>query len=41
MIENGDPVFGPLSRASSGVNVCVATNIAGEERAELNLIVEG
>ena len=41
MVEDGVPVFGPLSRSSTGVYVCVGINTEGEDRAELSLVVEG
>ena len=42
VVEDGAPVLGLyLTRSSSGVYVCVATNAAGEGRVELRLIVEG
>ena len=41
MVEGDVPLFGHLSRSSSGVYVCVATNSVGEDRVELTLVVEG
>ena len=40
-MTDGVPEFGELTRSSSGVYICVATNSVGEERSEFTLIVEG
>ena len=40
-MTDGVPVIEPLTRSSSGVYICVATNSVGEERSEFTLIVEG
>ena len=40
-IIGGVPQFGILTRSDSGTYTCVATNRAGQERADFNILVEG
>ena len=40
-IIGGVPQFGVLTRSDSGTYACVATNRAGQVRAEFSILVEG
>ena len=40
-IIGGVPQFGILTRSDSGTYTCVATNRAGQVRADFNIVVEG